>query len=158
MKLIIKNLKKVLLKPSSALSTFIAILAIWSLFYYFKNTQLIIGNLGLTFYIAELTLDIFIALLFWLFIWSTVYKIYYFTAPKKKHIWVWWFASFFWIFVWGCPACSITVASYLGLASILSVFPYYWMELKVLSFIMLLYVVYDTLKTLEVCSVKKWNN
>ena len=158
MKLIFKNLKKVLLKPSSLISTIIAIIAIWALFNHFKNSELIIGNLGLTFYITELTLDIFIALLFWLFVWSTVYKMLYFSTPTKKHLWVWWFASFFWILVSGCPACSITLASYLGLASILSVLPYNWIELKVLSFIMLLYVVYDTLKTLEVCSIKKNRN
>lgn len=155
MKLILKNLIKVLLKPSSAIATIIAIIAIWALFAYFKNSELIIGNLWYTFYISELILDVLIALLFWLFIWSTVYKIFYFSTPTKKHIWIWWMASFFWILVWWCPACSITVASYLGLASILSVFPYHWIELKVLSFIMLLYVVYDTLKTLEVCSIKK---
>jgi len=154
-KLILKNLKKVLLKPSSLITTILSILAIWSLFLYFKNTELIIGNLWLTFYIIELSLDIFIALLFWLFIWSTIYKIMYFAWPTKKTMWVWSIASFFWILVSGCPACSITLASYLGLASILSVLPYHWLELKILSFIMLLYVVYDTLKTLEVCSIKK---
>jgi hypothetical protein len=154
-KIILKNLRKVLFKPSSLIATLIAISAIWGLFAYFKNSELIIGNLWLTFYITELVLDISIAMLFWLFIWSTVYKIFYFSKPTKKTLWVWWFASFFWILVSGCPACSITVASYLGLASIISVFPYHWIELKVLSFIMLLYVVYDTLKTLEVCSVRK---
>lgn len=155
MKIIYKNTKKVLSKPSSLIATIIAILSIWTLFLAFKNTELIIGNLWYTFYISELALDISIALLFWLFVWSTIYKLLYFSTPKKKNLWIWWVASFFWVLVWGCPACSITVASYLGLASILSVFPYHWLELKVLSFIMLIYVVYDTLKTLEICSIKK---
>ena len=158
MKLIFRNLKKVLAKPSSLIVSIISIIAISSLFYHFKNSELIIWNLWMTFYVAELILDIFIALLFWLFVWSTVYKILYFSTPNKKNLWVWWFASFFWILVSGCPACSITLASYLGLASILSVLPYHWIELKVLSLIMLLYVVYDTLKTLEVCSIKKNRN
>jgi hypothetical protein len=154
-KLILLNLKKVLTKKSSLIAIIIAILSIWFLFLYFKNTDLIIGNLWLTFYISELILDILVAILFWLFIWSTVYKIMYFAWPTKKTMWVWWVASFFWILVSGCPSCSITLASYLGFASILSVLPYHWIELKVLSFIMLLYVVYDTLKTLEICNIKK---
>jgi len=154
-KLIFKNLLKVLLKPSSSISTIISVIAIWSLFFLFTNKDLIIWNLWINFYITELILDIFIALLFWLFIGSTVYKIFYFSTHTKKHLWVWGVASFFGILVSGCPACSITLASYLGLASILSILPYHWIELKVLSFIMLLYVVYDTLKTLEVCSIKK---
>jgi hypothetical protein len=154
-KLILLNLKKVLTKKSSLIATIIAILSIWFLFLYFKNTDLIIGNLWLTFYISELILDILVAILFWLFIWSTVYKIMYFAWPTKKTMWVWSIASFFWILVSGCPSCSITLASYLGFASILSVLPYHWIELKVLSFIMLLYVVYDTLKTLEICNIKK---
>ncbi len=155
MKLILINLKKVLTKQSSLITTIISILSIWSLFLYFKNTELIIWNLWITFYIVELCLDIFIALLFWLFIWSTVYKIMYFAWPTKKTMWVWWIASFFWVLVSGCPSCSITLASYLWFASVLSVFPYHWIELKVLSLIMLLYVVYDTLKTLETCNIKK---
>jgi hypothetical protein len=154
-KLIIKNLIKVLFKTSSFIATIIAIIFISSLFYYFMNSDLIIWNFWFKFYLLELILDIWVAILFWLFIWSTVYKILYFSTPNKKHFWIWWIASFFWVLVWGCPACSVTIASYLGLASILSVLPYHWIELKVLSFIMLLYVVYDTLKTLEVCSIKK---
>lgn len=155
MKLILQNLIKVLTKKSSLIATIISIIAIWTLFLCFKNTELIIWNLWITFYIVELCLDVLIALLFWLFVWSTVYKIMYFAWPTKKTMWVGSIASFFWILVSGCPACSITLASYLWLASILSVLPYHWIELKVLSFIMLLYVVYDTLKTLEVCSIKK---
>jgi len=155
MKLLLKNLLKVLSKPSSVISVVISILSISILFYNFQNSELIIWNMGYTFYITELILDIAIAILFGLFIWSTVYKIFYFSTPTKKTIWLWSIASFFGILVSGCPACSITLASYLGLASILSVLPYHWIELKVLSFIMLLYVVYDTLKTLEVCDIKK---
>mgnify|MGYP003963379539 FL=1 len=155
MKLILTNLQKVLTKTSSLSATIISIMAIWFLFTYFKDTELIIWNLWLSFYLLEIALDTSISLLFWLFIWASVYKMIYFSSPKKKQLGLWWLAWFFWVLVWGCPACSITVASYLGLASILSVLPYDWMELKVLSLIMLLYVVYDILKTLEVCSVKK---
>ena len=155
MKLVLQNLIKVLAKPSSFITTLISVLSIWFLFYSFTESNLIIGNLWMSFYVTEIVLDILVALLFWLFVGSTVYKIMYFAWPTKKTMWVWSIASFFWILVSGCPACSITLASYLWFASILSVFPYHWIELKVISFLMLLYVVYDTLKTLETCNIKK---
>ena len=155
MKLLLQNLIKVLTKPSSFITMLVSVLSIWFLFYSFTESNLIIGNLWMSFYVIEIVLDILVALLFWLFVGSTVYKIMYFAWPTKKTMWVWSIASFFWILVSGCPACSITLASYLWLASILSVFPYHWIELKVISFLMLLYVVYDTLKTLETCNIKK---
>jgi len=155
MKIILQNLKKVLTKTSSLVVTIISILAIWILFYSFTNSSLIVWNLWMWFFVTEMILDVLVALLFGLFVWSTFYKIMYFSNTNKKNIWVGWIASFFGILVSWCPACSITVASYIGLASFISVLPYSWLELKVASFVMLLYVVYDTLKKLEVCSIKK---
>ena len=155
MKLLWNNFKKVILTPSSLWSTLIAMALIGSLFWYFHNSELTIGNLGYTFYYTELALDILITILFGLFVWWSVYKILYFSHFKKKHFWVWAVASFFWILVGWCPACSITIASYLWLASFLAVLPYNGIELKVLSFVLLVWVVYEVLKTLEVCSIKK---
>ncbi len=155
MKLILKNLKKVLFNISSLIAIVMWIVAIWGVFIYFSHSELIIWNLGYTFFVVDLIFNILITLIFGLFIWSTVYKILYFSTPTKRHLWVWWFASFFWILVSGCPACSISVASYLWLTWVIAVFPFSGIELKVFSLIMLLYVVYSTLKTLEVCKIKK---
>ena len=154
MKIILQNLKKVLTKKSSLIVTLISTLSISFLFYIFTESDLIIWNLGFSFFITVMVLNILVAILFWLFVWSTFYKIIYFSNTNKKNIWVGWVASFFGILVSWCPACSITLASYIGLASFVSVLPYSWLELKIASFVMLLYVVYDTLKKLEVCSIK----
>ncbi len=150
-----KNLKKVLFSPGSLLAIIVSMLWIGYLFYCFNNSENIIWNMWYAFYIIELALKIWITILFWLFIWSTFYKIMYFSKFKKRHIWIWWFASFFWILASWCPACSISIASYLWLTGIISTFPFSGIELKVLSFMMLLYVVYATLSTLEVCKIKK---
>lgn len=128
----------------------IAIIAIPS--YYFMNKDLIIGNLWHTFYITEMSLTIVIALLFWLFIWATLYKINYFSVKKS---WIWILGWFLWALVSGCPACSVTLASYLWLAWFMYLFPYSWLELKILSVLILLYANYSTIKTLEVCKIKK---
>lgn len=154
MKIAYKNLKKVLYKKLSFLATIISIVAIWALFYFFDDSQLTIWNLGYNFYITQFTLEIIISLLFWIFVWATIYKLTYFSSNNTKNNFIWWLGWFFWVLVTGCPACSITIASYIWLASIISVFPYHGLELKVLSFVLLLYVVYDTLYNLEICKVK----
>ena len=119
--------------------------------YYFMNKDLIIWNLGHNFYITEMSLTVVISLLFWLFLWATLYKINYFSV-KKSWIWIiWWFL---WALVSWCPACSITLASYLGLASFMSLFPYWGLELKFLSVFILLYANYSVLKNLEICKFK----
>ena len=127
----------------------IAIIAIPG--YYFVEKDLIIGNLGYTFYFIEMTLTGIIALLFWLFIWATVYKIHYFSI-KKSWIWIIW--GFLWALVSWCPACSVTLASYLWLAWFIYLLPYWWLELKILSIIILVYVNYSVIKRLEVCKNK----
>ena len=120
--------------------------------YYFVEKDLIIWNLGHTFYIIEISLTIIIALLFWLFLAATLYKINYFSL-KKSWIWVFW--GFIWALVSGCPACSITLASYLWLAGFMSIFPYSLLELKVASVLILIYANYSTIKNLELCKIKK---
>jgi len=121
--------------------------------YYFFDWEMIIWNFWYNYYLLELTLTITISILFGLFVGSTLYKMIYFSSEKKSSIWfIWWFLG---ILVSGCPACSITLASYFGLAGIISVFPFWWIELKIISVFLLLYVVYTTIRDLEVCKIKK---
>ena len=119
--------------------------------YYFMEKDLIIWNLGYSFYLTEVTLTIVISILFWLFIWATFYKINYFSIKKS---WIWILGWFLWALVSWCPACSITLASYLWLASFMYLLPYSWLELKILSVLILLYANYSTIKNLEVCKIK----
>jgi len=120
--------------------------------YYFVEKDLIIWNLWHTFYVIEITLTVIIAVLFWLFLWATLYKINYFSVKKS---WVGIFGGFIWALVSGCPACSFTLASYLWLAGFMTYFPYSWIELKFLSVFVLVYANYSTIKNLEVCKIKK---
>ena len=125
-------------------------LMIW-LEYKFLNSDLIIWNMGLIFYYTEISLVFINSILFWLFLSLTFYKLSFFNA-KKSYLWfLWWF---FWIIVSGCPACSITLASYIWLAWIISVFPYSWLELKVLALFLLLFANISTYKNLEKCMIK----
>jgi len=126
--------------------------------YYFTNKDLIIWNLWYNFYIVEIVLSISISLLFALFMWASLYKMFFFSQIDWRNITknVWWFIWWFlWILVSWCPACSITIASYIWLASLISLLPYYGLELKIISVIMLIYVNYSIIKNLEVCKMKK---
>ena len=147
----LKNLLKVF-KSKVWIIWFIVWVAIilW-ISYYFINKELIIGNLWYNYYLMEISLTYIIAILFGLFLWASLYKIKYFS------IWdtTWWIiGAILWVLVTWCPACSITLASYLWLISFVSILPFGGMELKILSVIILLWVNYDILKNLEVCKIK----
>jgi len=119
--------------------------------YYFLDTNMVIGNKGYNYLYFEIFLDVLISILFWIFIGATLYKMSYFSVKKT---WVWFLGWFLGILVSGCPSCTITLASYLWLAGFVSVLPYDWLELKVISVFLLLYVCYTTLKKLETCELK----
>ncbi len=119
--------------------------------YYFLDSQMIIWNKWYLYFYFELILDIFISILFWIFLWATLYKLSYFSVWKT---WVWFIWWFLWILISWCPSCTITLASYFWLASIISVFPFGWIELKIISVLILLYASYSTLKNLEICTLK----
>ncbi|QFR39136.1 hypothetical protein A9Q91_02780 [Candidatus Gracilibacteria bacterium 28_42_T64] len=145
------NIIKVLKSPLGIIGVFFGGMTILLPSFYFIQKDLIIGNLGHSFYIMEIVLTIVISILFGLFIGSTLYKIKYFQVKKTGAGFI---GGFFGVLVSGCPACSVTLASYIGLASIISTFPYYGMELKFLSVFMLIYANYATLKTLELCNIQ----
>ncbi|MDQ7009104.1 MAG: hypothetical protein Q9M94_02335 [Candidatus Gracilibacteria bacterium] len=148
----IKNIIKIISSFIGMIGMIIGIAIIAIPAYYFIEKDLIIGNLGHTFFITEITLTVIISLLFGLFIGATLYKINYFSV-KKSGIGI--LGGFIGALVSGCPACSITLASYLGLAGFMYLLPYSGLELKVLSVLILLYANYSTIKNLEVCKIKK---
>lgn len=152
---ILKNIKKVVGYTPSLISGIIASGVIFGMWVYFTDKVQVIWNLWYNFYIWQVIVDTSIALLFGLFLAATVYKILYFSSASSKQIGGWLLGWLFWVLVSWCPLCSITLASYLGLAGILWVLPYGWIELKVVSIVILLYAVYSTLKNLEVCNIKK---
>ncbi len=152
-----KNLLKVLKSKIWLFGLILGIVIIAIPSYYFTNFETIkicfeFNCMKYHSYIWEIVLTILIMILFWLFLASTLYKIKYFSIKKS---WIWFFAWLLWLLVAGCPACTITLASYFGLSSIISVLPFGWIELKIISVFMLLYVVYITIRDLEVCKIKK---
>jgi len=148
---ILKNIGKTYRSPQACIGMIFGIAFIAVPSYFFVEKDVIVWNLGYTFFLLEIILNTIIALLFWLFIWGTIYKIQYFNVKKSG---VWLLGWFLGILVSGCPACSITFASYVWLASIIWVFPYYGLELKILSVFLLVYANYSIFNNLEVCKIK----
>ena len=64
------------------------------------------------------------------------------------------FGSFLSVLVSGCPACSITLASYLGLSSFLSALPFFGIELKIAGLGLLLYSTNYLAKNLYTCNTR----
>ena len=119
--------------------------------YKFLNSELIIWNMWLRFYYTELSLVYINSFLFWTFLAMSLYKLSYFN-PKSSFFWIVW--GLFGIAVSWCAACSITIASYIWLAWLITALPYWWIELKFVAFFLLLYSNYSTYKNLENCSLK----
>lgn len=128
------------------------ILAIW-LYINIKtgNPKLVIGNYWQILWNIFLLWDWFFWLFFACFIKCFVYKNSLFWNWKKTSLIGW----MFWIFWGGCPGCSLTLASTLGLWWILSRLPYGWFELKIIWLIIIGYSLYNIWNNLESCAIKK---
>ncbi len=106
--------------------TFAAFLGIIN---YFNSLELQLGNLG-NFAYLQLVTDVVIAALFAIFVGLFIFR---YDAAKelseKKGL----LGGSLGVLIFGCAACNITLAGYLGLAGILSAFPLYGYELKLVA-------------------------
>ena len=148
----LENFVKILKQKYFILYFFVWLIIILIPSYFFLNVELIKWNLGINFLRAEITLTAISAILFGIFLASIMYKIKHF-SPKAWAEWAIWGA--FVMIVSGCPTCSITLAYYIGLAWLIWSLPYHWLELKILWIFLIAYAIYDTLKHLHVCKIKK---
>jgi hypothetical protein len=128
---------------------------IFFLFTYFTDDELIIGNLGYTYYYFELITLFFIAFFFASFLILSIYKINYFNKFSIKESGKGGFGALLGIIVVGCPACSITLASYIGLAGFFAGFPLFGLEFKFIAILILIYSNYSILKSLKSCRIKR---
>ena len=148
--LVVKNFIKVISSFVGVFWVLLGILIILLPTYYFLDRTLVIGNLWYAFYLTEMTLSYIISILFWIFLGASFYKIRYFQVHSTAS---WAVGGVLWVLVAGCPACSITLASYIWLAWIISVLPFYGLELKIMSILLLVFSVISILKNLEICKV-----
>lgn len=154
MNFIVKNIKLIITHPwFVSLWIIISGLMIWGI----RSTTdrgLVSWNYGDTYRSWIQTLDITNSVLFGGFVSAFAYKWYLF-RDQSKTSYSWRGGGIFSVLVTGCPACSITLASYLWLAWLLSALPYGGIEIKIFSTIILLRSLGYQLKHLTVCSIKK---
>jgi hypothetical protein len=146
-----KNIIKVLTDPISLLRWSLIIFFMSLLQYRQFDFQFVVGNLWLLFAWIEVILYGLITILFALFVMAQTYKIRHFGRWKKKKSStgiLWWIVA---ILTVGCPACSITIASFVGLSAFIILLPFKWLEIKVIAIILLAYASYMTIRDLIVC-------
>lgn len=149
------NFKEVFQNKKYLLLTFILFLIFQTIFYIISEYNLIQGNYGTYILYFEIILQLLISILFSMFIVITIYKFNLYNKISFKENSTASIGSFLGILVVGCPGCSITIASYIGLAGLVSYLPYDGFELKVLSVVLLLYAIYLTSRDLKICKIKK---
>ena len=131
---------------------------VWAWLYFF-DAELIAWNYWLWRMYFEYGMIALLGILFGLFVATLVYKVRYFRQFEENSLWSTQ-KSMFWWFIWsalstivvGCPACSITIASYLWLAWLIWFLPYDWIELKILGIGIMIWAVRKQLLTLHSCS------
>lgn len=155
MEMIKNNFKDVFSKWYSQLTLVITTILIGSIFIYFTNFELIAGNFGHTYLWWQIIMQLLITILFGLFVPISLYKFLEFNSFSIKENISSGGGTFLGLLVAGCPACSITLASYLGLTSLITLLPWYGLELKIMAIPLLAYANISLLKDLKVCKIKK---
>ena len=149
---LLKNISLVLKDRNSMIAFLITFLLVGFMIYDMTDYPLIRGNLWHSYYIAWIITDILFLIWFSLFVAWFIYKSLLFWNYKST----WWrLGGFFGVLVTWCTSCSVTIASYLWLAWLISLLPWWGIEIKIIWLILILYAVYDTYSKLTECKVKK---
>lgn len=156
MKQNIKLILKTLSQRKYLLIAIVFSLLFLSVFLYFTDVNLMIGNLGYTHTLIYISLSALAILFFGLYV-----SLLAFRWDERKKLSAQVIGSGIAgtgasVLVTGCVACSITLASYLGLASVIALLPFYGLELTALGIGFLLFSIkkLSDEKTLS-CEVKK---
>ncbi len=152
---ILLNLKEVFSKWYSITIFLFVFFVMMYIFLLFTNIALIKGNYGETYLFFQLCIQTLISILFGLFVSISLYKFLLFSSFSISQNITSGGSSFLSLLVAGCPSCSLTLESYLGLVSLVAFLPWYGLELKLLAIGILLYSNYSLLKKLKECKIKK---
>jgi hypothetical protein len=122
--------------------------------FYFTYFEATFHNIGASYAYVQTFLQIALAVLFGINVAMLWHKLKFTAQFSAKDANATTISAVFGIIVSGCPACGITIASYLGLASFFASFPLLGMELKILGVMLLLYSIDSLAKNLNACEIK----
>lgn len=134
-----------------ALASFLAMMLIFA---YFTHYDLILGNFGLIYALSQVIIQFLVSLLFALNTSLLYYKMNYIGGLSIQGT-SGSFGGLLSLLVSGCPACSITLAGYLGLATFFSSLPLAGLEVKIIALLILLWSVNEVSNNLMICNIKK---
>ena len=148
-----KNLLKVLKYPPSLIIWII----VWGISFYFMNDFLeymhMVSIEWVLYANIEYYSNILLAILIGLFIAAVVYKFLFFKNFNKTQSTtslIWGMAGMVAV---GCPACTITLGSYIWLSGILTAMPFLGLEIKIIWILLMIIWITLLLKDLEVCKI-----
>lgn len=149
----LRNIRQVYAKPVSWLVTLVAAALLGWLLYAFTDYELMFGNFGTVFASVQVGVQVLIAMAFGVNAAVLAYKIKESAGMSKRAYGASATGSFLSILVGGCAACGISLASYLGLAGVVSALPFFGLELKLAGLGLLLYSTAALAKNVGVCAI-----
>jgi len=147
----IENIKEVFSKRNYIILGIVAAAAIGYLFYYFTPFAIIAGNIGVTYAWTTVITEGLMTVLFGLNVPLVVYKFKFFNSVKSKAGSASLVGGTLGALAAGCPACSVTLASFVGLGALVSALPLYGLELKFLGLGFLIYSTYSVSDKMKTC-------
>jgi hypothetical protein len=124
-----RQIKTVLSEKKYKFIFLVSLISFIGIVTYFTNIELNLNNFGEIAYLLLAT-DVAIAFAFAVFL-SLFFHNY--SLTKKLHHKKGFIGGIIGTLFFGCAACSITLAGYLGIAGFISFFPLYGLELKLLA-------------------------
>ena len=123
------------------------------LLFYFTDIPLILGNYGYLMGGLQIGAQILLALLFGINLALLWYKIKLAGQVNQKVTGTTMAGSILGVLVTGCPACGLTVASYIGLSGVLSALPLFGLELKIVGLALMASSIFMLSKNLHTCDL-----
>lgn len=150
---ILKNLITAFKSKDSWIVALITGGLIGAVMFYFTEYATLVGNLGLIYANTQISSQIIIAILFGINL-ALFWRKFKTSRVLKESVGTG-IGGTMAIIVSGCPVCGITLASYLGIASVFSALPLFGLELKLLGIVILGWSTYSLANNLDKCKIKK---
>jgi hypothetical protein len=153
-KQIFSTFKDVYSNVGAYVATFVATGLISILMFKFTNFDSMYYGKGPIYAYSQVILQIILALLTGINVALLWHKLKFSAQFNGKEAGATTIGSVFGVLVSGCPSCGITIASYLGLGSILTQLPFSGTELKIVGLGLLIYSINSLVKNMYLCDTK----
>jgi hypothetical protein len=139
--------------PTAIVSGLLAAWLLSRLVWWFTDLALIQWNQGTAWMYSEIVFNTLFAVLFGVLVAATVYKRQYMSQFNSANSATGLVGSFLGTLVAGCPSCTITLASYMGLASLIGVLPRWGVELKLIGLGLMIWSIYQSVTKIHQCDI-----